>query len=126
MAGEPTMPGLKTLIVEDEAIIAMMLKRDLTGLGCAVVACCVSGEDALVKDAEFAPDLVIMDIKLAGDLDGIETARRITSRHKVSLIFASAFPSEELKSAMADLGIVAVLSKPVLRQQLEPIVAGLR
>ncbi len=68
------MAGERILIVEDENITATSLKNILTRLGYNVSGTVASGEKALQKVDERLPDLVLMDINLAGDLNGIETA----------------------------------------------------
>lgn len=67
----------RILIVEDEFILAMNLKENLEWLGYTVVDIVDSGETAIEKATELRPDLVLMDIKLRGEIDGIEAAGEI-------------------------------------------------
>ncbi|MBM3300619.1 MAG: response regulator, partial [Deltaproteobacteria bacterium] len=60
----------RILIVEDEPVVAMSLRRHLTTWGYHVVGQAVRGEQAVVLAKEFEPDLVLMDIQLVGDIDG--------------------------------------------------------
>jgi CheY-like chemotaxis protein len=69
------MDKTKIMIVEDEAIVAEDLSRQLTNLGYDVVATAYSGEEAVEKVREIYPDLVLMDIVLAGKMDGIQIYR---------------------------------------------------
>ena len=64
----------RLLIVEDENIIAKDIQRRLTRLGYSVPAIASSGRDALQKTATVHPDLILMDIVLKGDMDGVDTA----------------------------------------------------
>ena len=71
------MKDAKILIVEDEGITAEDIKDYLIGLGHDVLGICSTGEDAIEKARELAPDLVLMDIMLAGVTDGIQAAEII-------------------------------------------------
>jgi CheY-like chemotaxis protein len=62
------------LIVEDESIVAMDLQSRLTAMGYAVAGVAASGADALAKITAARPDLILMDIKLKGDVDGVQVA----------------------------------------------------
>lgn len=80
----------KILIVEDEAIVAEDLRRILEGLGYQVVAAVASGEQALTHIKEHHPDLVLMDIVLQGDLNGIDTAEIIRQQEHLPVIYLTA------------------------------------
>ena len=68
------MPKRKILVVEDEAIIAMELKETLEHLGYSVLRTVFRGEDAVILAEKTHPDIVLMDIHLKGDVDGITAA----------------------------------------------------
>ncbi len=80
----------RILIVEDDEIIQLDLRLSLQDLGYMVVGSASSGVDAVSKTTELQPDLVLMDIRLRGDMDGIEAARQIQSTHNVPVIFLTA------------------------------------
>lgn len=80
----------KILLVEDELIIGEHISRKLEEHGYAVIDMITKGEDALAFLSRTEVDLVIMDIQLAGELDGIETAKLILSIHKIPVIFLTA------------------------------------
>jgi diguanylate cyclase (GGDEF)-like protein/PAS domain S-box-containing protein len=84
----------RILVVEDEAIVALDIKERLESLGYAVVATVVSGEQALQKAEALGPDLVLMDIKLQGKMDGIQAADIIRTTFKLPVIFLTAFADE--------------------------------
>ena len=73
------MAKARILIVEDESVVAKDIQIRLKGLGYAVCAIASSGEGAIQKAAETHPDLILMDIVLKGDMDGIEAASQIRS-----------------------------------------------
>ena len=68
------MAEAQVLVVEDDNIIAMDIKSRLQALGYAVSAVVFSGQEAIEKAAETQPDLVLMDIRLRGHMDGVEAA----------------------------------------------------
>jgi two-component system, response regulator PdtaR len=70
------MEKAKILIVEDEVIIAMEIKNRLQNLGYEVTSIVNTGEDAIEKTEADKPDLILMDIRINGGMDGIETAGR--------------------------------------------------
>lgn len=84
------------LIVEDEAIVANDIKETLISLGYSVLGTAKSAETALEKIREIQPDLVLMDIHLAGRMDGIEAAGLVRERHGIPVIFLTAFADDAL------------------------------
>ena len=82
------------LVVEDERIVALDLEDRLAQLGYTVVANVGSGQRAVEAALARRPDLVLMDIKLAGEMDGIEAARRIRERLDVPIVYMTAFGDE--------------------------------
>jgi CheY-like chemotaxis protein len=90
------------LVVEDESIVALDLKHRLQNLGYAVVAIAASGAEAIEEVEETQPDLVLMDIRLKGDMDGIEAAREIQIRFGTPVVYLSALTDKDtLKRAEA-------------------------
>ena len=85
------MTGSRILVVEDEKIVAEDIRLTLSDLGYEVAAVVATGEEAIEKCAELEPDLVLMDIVLEGEIDGIETAKRMRSVCDVPIIYLSAY-----------------------------------
>jgi hypothetical protein len=85
----------KILIVEDESIVALNIQTRLEGLGYTVTAISPSGEGALQMVAQNCPDLVLMDIKLKGSIDGIEAAAQIRSHFQIPVVYLTAYTDEE-------------------------------
>jgi signal transduction histidine kinase len=81
----------KILVVEDEVAIAEEIIDRLEGLGFGVSGTASSGEDAIKKAEETRPDLVLMDIKLEGDMDGVEAAEQIRASLDVPVVYLTAF-----------------------------------
>ena len=84
------MTKARLLVVEDEAIVARDLQRTLMRMGYEVTALAASGEEALARAAELRPDLALMDIHLAGELDGVDTAQQMRQAHGVPVVFLTA------------------------------------
>jgi len=81
-------------LVEDEAIVALDLKNNLERLGYSVIGNVPSGEEALELLKSIRPDLIIMDIKLQGTLDGIDTAAILNKQYQIPFIILSAYSDE--------------------------------
>lgn len=111
-------PSPSVFIVEDEALIAMELRDRLTRLGYEVRGVAAHGERAVEEIPTAAPDLVLMDINLAGQLDGIETARRVRERTDVPVVFLTAFSDPELVRRASALGPHGYLLKPFEEREL--------
>lgn len=89
------MAGARVLVVEDEAIVRIDIEDRLKRLGYTVPAVASSGEEAIRQAAETRPDLVLMDIKLRGDMDGVEAAEEIRTRFDIPVVYLTAFADEE-------------------------------
>lgn len=88
------MPAAKILIVEDEGIEALDLQQRLIKMGYPTPVIAFSGEDALIKAEEMLPDLILMDIRLPGQIDGVMAARQIQSRFDLPVICLTAYADE--------------------------------
>ncbi|WP_431061641.1 response regulator, partial [Methanobacterium sp.] len=84
----------KILIVEDEAITAMDIKTTLEIFGYNVVSTAFSGEEAIEKSKKLKPNLVLMDINLKGDMEGIEAASQIMTIFNIPVIYLTAHSDE--------------------------------
>ncbi len=80
----------KILIVEDESLVALDIRRTLIRLDYDVTAIACTGQDALMSVADDTPDLVLMDIGLRGPMDGVETAQQIRGRHDLPVVYLTA------------------------------------
>ncbi len=89
------MKKTKILIVEDEAIIAMEIENQLQSLGYQVTSIVDTGEKAVKKAEEDKPNLILMDIRIKGELDGIDTAEEIRNKFGIPVIFSTAYLDEE-------------------------------
>ena len=88
------MSKARILVVEDERITAEDIKEGLKNLGYEVPAVVHSGEDAVKKAEELQLDLILMDIKLEGEMDGIEAAGQIKKHFDIPVIYLTAYSDE--------------------------------
>jgi signal transduction histidine kinase len=86
---------IKILVVEDEVIVAEAISSSLSKQGYEVTAIVTTGEDAIKKTGEDRPDLVLMDIVLEGDMDGITAAEEIRNIHNIPTVFLTAYADDE-------------------------------
>src|SRR5437899_12346837 len=84
------MVNKQILVVEDESVVALDICKTLTALHYDVTAMASTGEEAIHQAASKGPDLVLMDIKLAGTMSGIEAAEEIQKRFNIPVIYLTA------------------------------------
>ena len=106
------------LIVEDELLVARQLAQRLSQLGYAISGIVSSGQAALMAVFQTPPDLIIMDIVIKGEIDGIETASRIYESTKIPIIFLTALCNEDLLDRAQLSGSYGYMIKPVNVQEL--------
>jgi len=87
--------AVRILVVEDELIIAKGIQKRLQNMGYIVIDIVPSGEEAVQTAAAEQPDLILMDINLSGEMDGIEAAEQIRSRLDIPVIFLTAYADDE-------------------------------
>jgi len=88
------MSKFNILVVEDESIVAKDIQQSLIKLGYNVVGTASTGQKALTLVEEYLPDLVLMDIMLKGDMNGIETAAHVKAKHNIPVIYLTAYADE--------------------------------
>ena len=112
------MQGERVLIVEDEKIIAFDLQRRLKSFGFDVVGSCSSGAEALELCSRERPDIVLMDIMLEGDLDGIETAKVLLEKYQIPSIFLTAYSDAATLERAKVAQPLAYIIKPFKEREL--------
>ena len=118
-AKPPMPPSPRILIVEDESLIAHNLARRLTRLGYTVVGRAATGTEAVRYAVTLHPHVVLMDIHLQGNMDGMEAARVIRTQMPIPIVFLSAYIDTAILAHLRETGAVAYLSKPVADQTLQ-------
>jgi|GEM_PF-1589627 len=113
------MSAARIMVVEDEQIIALNLSSKLEQMGYEVPAMLATGEDAVSGAAELCPDLVLMDINLAGQMDGVEAAARIREELRIPVIYLSAFSDNATMERAKATEPFAYLLKPFKDRELQ-------
>ena len=116
------MKDIRILVVEDEMLVAYQLNKKLQKLGYLVSPAVSSGEDALQSLRQFHTNLVLMDIVIKGDIDGIEVADRVQREFKVPVIFLTAYADEETLQRAELTRAYAYLVKPVQERELNAMI----
>jgi len=112
------MTGEKILVVEDEAIIAYNLQRILSSFGYKVPETVESGPQAIKAAETLQPDLVLMDIQLRGEMDGIEAARQIRARSDLPVVYLTAYAEDTRLMQARQTTPYGYLVKPVQDREL--------
>jgi len=112
------MGNLRIVVVEDEAFIRLDLVTHLGGAGHAVVGTADCAEDALSTVERERPDMVLMDVRLAGERDGIDAATEIWRRFAIRSLFVSANLDPAARSRAAAANPIGFLEKPFTRANL--------
>ncbi len=116
------MTAPRILIVEDERVVALHLRRQLLGLGYEVPDAVANGHQALHEVERTPPDLVLMDINLEGDLDGIATAARISPDRRIPVIYLTAYSEEGLLTRASATNTHGYLLKPFSERELHAMI----
>ena len=116
------MPKARIVVVEDEAIVAMDLRAKLEDLGYAVPGSSHSGEDAVNLVSLVQPDLILMDIRLSGEMDGIQAAGEIHKTLDIPVVFLTAYADEATLERAKQTEPLGYLLKPVDNKSLQTVV----
>ncbi len=115
-------PQVTILLVEDDAFSSMTLCDILAFWGYHVYRAVATGEEALVCVVENSPDVVITDINLAGDMDGLELAGKIQACSRAAIIFMTGYTDAELRKQAMRLNPLAYLVKPAHLDELRAVI----
>ena len=108
----------RILIVEDEAVTSVMLEKTLKELGYEVVGSAFDGKEAIDIAREKRPDLVLMDVRIQGEMDGIETAKQIYQQYNIPSIYLTAHSDENTIKRAVESGPFGYLIKPFKEREL--------
>jgi PAS domain S-box-containing protein len=110
----------KILIVEDEPIVALDLRQEILQMGCEVVGVAESADEALIAvNTACRPDLALMDIRIVGSLDGIQTARLLNGMYGIPSIFLTSYSDESTIARAARAMPYGYLTKPFQSGELK-------
>lgn len=109
----------RALIVEDETLIAEELRERLSRLGFSVIAAVGSGEEGVAIATRERPDLVLMDIRLRGEKDGVQAAREIREQVDVPIVYLTAHSDRPTVDRANKTDHDGFVLKPFLRRELQ-------
>lgn len=107
------------LIVEDESIIAQDIKKTLELLGYYVLGICTKGEEAIKYAESLNPDLILMDMMLKGNINGIETTKQIVSKYNIPVIYLTTYSDESNLQKIKSTKLCSFIQKPFKESQLK-------
>ena len=108
----------RIMIVEDEWIIANDIKNCLVDLGYMVSSISATGEEAIENAGKDLPDLILMDIMLKGEMNGIEAAKEIVARYDIPIIYLTAYDNQYLVEQAKQTENYGYLLKPFKDREL--------
>jgi CheY-like chemotaxis protein len=115
------------LIVEDDMLLSLVEGRIVERLGYEVLAKAVNGREAIEKAKKHEPDVILMDISLKGDLDGIDTMKEIRAFSAVSVIYLSGNSDKHNRERARKTNPVDYLVKPISADALvQPLKKGIK
>jgi len=112
------MANAKILVVEDEGIVSIDIRNMLKNLGYTIAGVAFLGEEAVQKAESTQPDLVLMDIGLKGDIDGIEAAKTIHDRFHIPVVFLTGFADENTLTKAKEADPSGFIIKPIKEEEL--------
>lgn len=112
-------PELRALIVEDETLIAEELKERLSRLGFSVIDMVDSAEEGIAIATREHPDLVLMDIRLKGEKDGVQAAKEIRKQVDVPIVYLTAYSDQLTVDRVKGSEHDAYILKPFHRHELQ-------
>jgi len=112
------MAATKILIVEDEAVVSLDINRRLEKMGYQVLGQVASGEEALEMAQQDSPNVVLMDINLQGEMDGIETATQLYQNYNIPVIYLTAYAGDSTLERAKESKPFGYILKPFKEREL--------
>lgn len=112
----------RIFIVEDDKLMADLLEDQLREMGYCVIDKVFSAEDAVARLAARIPDLVLMDIRLRGKMDGIDAARFINGWYQIPIVFLTAYSDREIQQRVPTANPFGYLLKPFGNEELRIVI----
>jgi len=121
-AGQPAVKAPRILVVEDERIVAMGLRKQLQNLGYQALAPVASREAAVARAGILRPDLVLMDICLEGQMDGLEAAAEIRQRFRLPVVYLTAYSNKDILDRAKATEPFGYILKPFADRDLQVVI----
>lgn len=106
------------MVVEDEGVVSIDIRNMLKRAGYEIAAVAFLGEEAVRKAEDVRPDLVLMDIGLRGEIDGIEAAKQIRDRFQIPIVFLTGFADDVTMAKAREAEPAGFIIKPINEQEL--------
>jgi len=119
------MKKIKIIVIEDDSIIAQFFHMELTDEGYEVYSFITSGEEAVIEAKKIEPDLLLMDVKLLGAMDGIDAAKKIIEHRKIPIIFITGYSDNFYYNKAQSVNPIAYLEKPIEMKKLIALINSL-
>lgn len=117
------MAGERILVVDDDRTTAKVIELQLLKMGYAVVSIAKSGPEAIDKTKSYTPDLLLMDIKLGKEMDGIEAAKIISQEYKVPIIYLTAHSDDDILARALETKPFGYVNKPLRESDLRTTIS---
>lgn len=118
----------RIMIVEDEEIVAFDLRKTLEKLGYSVTSQASNGIDAIEKAEIDKPNIIIMDVRLKNELDGIDAAQIISLKNRIPIVYLTSYNDAEIRKRAKSTPAFAFLLKPFdedsLKATIDKVVSG--
>ena len=105
--------GKSVVVIEDESVANLQMRRALTNAGMHTIGIVSNGRDGADLVLQERPDVVVLDITMPGDIDGLDAAARILATYRVCILVVTGYNSDEYRWRAQDIGVAGYLVKPV-------------
>jgi len=105
--------GKSVVVIEDESVANLQMRRALTNAGMQTIGVVSNGRDGADLVLHERPDLVVLDISMPGDIDGLDAAARILAMYRVCILVVTGYNSDEYRWRAQDIGVAGYVVKPV-------------
>jgi len=111
------------VVVEDEGIVSIDIRNMLTRMGYSISGVAFSGKEAVTLAESTPCDLILMDIGLKGECDGIEAARKIGEKFSIPIIFLTGFADQKTLKRAQEVNPSGYILKPIQEDELKKAIA---
>jgi len=115
----------KILVVEDDHILALVETKFIQKMGFTVVACVTNGPDAIEAAKEHNPDVIVMDVRIDGEMDGVQTMMEIQKFSDAPVIYSTGNSESAIHQRARDTNMKGFFVKPVNYNDLETLIKAI-
>ena len=111
----------RVLLVEDDFILALVHRKYLERIGCEVIGTATDGEGAILSALKYLPDFILMDIRLEGEMDGIDAMSKIQAESNIPVIYVTGNSEPSVFEKASKTNMIGFLIKPLHLDELKKI-----